>query len=667
MPQKWAIYGAALALQVLVLGTAGAQYAADSAATQQVMKGRPYSPYADRAFPTDVYFGDVHVHTGLSTDAGGGGTRLMPRDAYRFARGEQVISNTGQPVKLARPYDFFAVTDHTDGMGLIVDVLKGAPNVMAEPYGRELNQAFNQGGKAAAEAMFGMIARFSQGDIPESLNYQPGNPSYRSTWETIVAAAEEYNNPGAFTTLFGFEWTSLVNGNNLHRVVLMRDGADKALIVEPYTTTPPIGSPNPRDLWRWMQNWEQKTGGRMLAIPHNGNLSNGWMFPLRDDFAEGSPLDAAYAESRARWEPLVEVTQSKGDGEAHPLLSPEDEFAGYETWDQGNLDMSVAKTADMLPGEYARGALKRGLALGQALGANPYKFGMIGSTDTHTGLSTIREENFFGKHTGDEPNPHRADHVAKQNPELELTRYGWQYGASGATAVWATENTRGAIFDAMQRREVYATTGPRMRVRLFGGWEFEPADVQRRDLALVGYTKGVPMGGDLSPPSAGAEAPTFLVYALRDPMGANLDRIQIVKGWLDAEGQQQEQVYDVAVSDGREIGTDGRCNTPVGDTVDLSVPSWTNTIGAAELGAVWTDPDFDTAQRAFYYARVIEIPTPRWTAYDRVKFKLDLPPEIPLKTRERAYTSPIWYTPVGEGSAGRAAASNTGASEKGAS
>jgi hypothetical protein len=639
---------AALAAQALVLASAVAQYVDNPETTQHVLKGRPYSPYADRAFPTNVYFGDVHVHTGLSTDAGGGGTRLMPRDAYRFARGEQVMSNTGQPVKLSRPYDFLAVTDHTDGMGLIVDILKGAPNVMAEPYGRELNRAFNQGGKAAAEAMFAMIARFSQGDIPAALNYQPGNPSYRSTWETIVAAAEEYNEPGRFTSLFGFEWTSLVDGNNLHRVVLMRDGADKALMVEPYTTTPPLGSPDPRDLWAWMENWEQKTGGRMLAIPHNGNLSNGWMFPLRDDFADGAPLDTAYAESRARWEPLVEVTQSKGDGEAHSALSPEDEFADYETWDQGNLDLSVAKTREMLPGEYARGALKRGLELEATLGANPYKFGMIGSTDTHTALSTIREENFFGKHTADEPNPHRADHLAKQNAELGLKRYGWQYGASGATAVWATENSRAAIFDAMQRREVYATTGTRMRVRLFGGWDFEPADAQRRDLALVGYTKGVPMGADLPSPVRGAKAPTFLVYALRDPIGANLDRVQIIKGWLDAEGNPQERIYDVAVSDGREIAADGRCRTPVGDTVDLTIPSWTNTIGASELGTVWTDPDFDPGLRAFYYARVIEIPTPRWTAYDRIKFKLDLPPEIPLKTQERAYTSPIWYTPPKE-------------------
>jgi hypothetical protein len=626
-----------------------AQYAADPGAAEAALPGRPYSPYADRGFPTEVYFGDVHVHTGLSTDAGGGGTRLMPRDAYRFARGEQVMSNTGQPVKLSRPYDFFAVTDHTDGMGLIVDILKGAPNVMAEPYGRELNQAFNQGGKAAAEAMFGMIARFSQGDIPAALNYQPGNISYRSTWETIVAAAEAYNDPGRFTTLFGFEWTSLVDGNNLHRVILMRDGADKALMVEPYTTTPPIGSPNPRDLWTWMENWEQKTGGRMLAIPHNGNLSNGWMFPLRDNFADGAPLDSAYAESRARWEPLVEVTQSKGDGEAHPVLSPEDEFADYETWDQGNLDLSVAKADEMLPGEYGRGALKRGLELEVNLSANPYKFGMIGSTDTHTALSTIREENFFGKHTADEPNPHRADHLAKENAELGLKRYGWQYGASGATAVWAKENTRSAIFDAMQRREVYATTGPRIWVRFFGGWDFEPADAQRRDLALLGYTKGVPMGGDLA--AAGAQwnendkAPIFLVYALRDPMGANLDRIQIVKGWLDAEGSLREKVYDVAWSGDRSPGADGKL-PPVGDTVDLSIPSWTNTIGASELGTVWTDPDFDPKLRAFYYTRVIEIPTPRWTAYDRVKFKLDLPAEVPLMTQERAYTSPIWYTPA---------------------
>ena len=623
----------------LVSTLAFAVFAEDSLAAGAVagtIAGTGYSPYANRDFPTDVYFGDVHVHTALSADAGGGGNRLMPREAYRFARGEQVTSSTGQPAKLGTPYDFLAVADHTDGMGVITDILAGTPNIMADAYGRELHNEFNKGGKAAGAAAFGMIARFAQGKVPEALNYQPGNPAYRSTWEDIVAAAEEFNRPGSFTTLVGFEWTSLVAGDNLHRVVLYRDGADKALMAEPYTTTPPIGSPDPKDLWAWMENYESISGGQIMAIPHNGNLSNGTMFPLVDQFNSDKSLDAAYAKSRMRWEPIVEMTQPKGDGEAHPFLSPDDAFADYETWDTGNLDLSAAKTTDMLAGEYARSALKRGLKLDAETGGNPYRFGMIGSSDIHTSLSTPEEDNFFGKTTPDEPKPSRTTDIAKQNKALGLIRYGWEYATPGLAAVWAKENSRTAIFDAMMRKETYATTGTRIRVRFFGGWDFDAEDALERDLAMVGYTKGVPMGGDLL---SGKGVPSFLVYALRDPMGANLDRVQIVKGWLDAKGRTQERVYDVALSDGRKDGS-----TPVGSTVDLSRPSWTNTIGASELGTVWTDPDFDPTQSAFYYARVIEIPTPRWTAYDAARFNLDLPSDIPMTVQERAYTSPIWYT-----------------------
>jgi len=627
---------------LLAVGPLAAR-AADDAVVKAAPAPPVYSPYANQDYPARVLFGDVHVHTGLSADAGGGGTRLMPRDAYRFARGDQVLSNTGQPVKLQRPYDFFAVTDHTDGMGVITDILAGAPNVMADPYGRELNAAFNKGGQAARDAMNGMIARFAQGELSEALNYQPGNPAYQSTWERIVRAGEEFNQPGVFTTLFGFEWTSLVKGNNLHRIVLMRDGADRALMVEPYTTTPPKGSPDPRDLWTWMQNWEQATGGRMLAIPHNGNLSNGWMFPLVDNFDGDKPLDADYAARRKRWEPIVEVTQMKGDGETHPLLSPEDGFADFETWDLGNLDLSAKKTPDMLPGEYARSALKRGLELEASLGVNPYQFGMIGSTDTHTALSTIDEDNFFSKFPGDEPRPGRATHASKGSPKLGLSRQGWQYAAEGAVAVWARENSRGAIFDAMLKKEVYATTGPRMPVRFFGGYDFAPADIQHRDLARIGYSKGVPMGGNLPPAPTGSR-PVFLVYAMRDPVGANLDRIQVVKGWLDDNGRAQEKVYDVAWSGDRRPGPDGVVPA-VGSTINLELASWTNTIGAADLGTVWTDPDFDPTREAFYYARVLAIPTPRWTAYDQARFGVKMPEDVPLTLQDRAYTSPIWYRP----------------------
>ncbi len=604
----------------------------------------PYSPYADVDYPTDVYFGDTHVHTALSADAGGAGTTLMPADAYRFARGEQVTSNTGLPVKLARPYDFYMITDHSDAMGVITDLIAGAPNIMADPEGREMHAAFKQGGKVAMQATQRLISQFAQGKLSPVLNYQPGNPAYARVWGELIQAAEDFNEPNRFTTFIGYEWTSLVKGNNLHRNVIFRDGAERAGQVVPYTTTPPLGSPDPKDLWAWLQAYEDKTGGQITAIPHNGNLSNGMMFALQDDFAAGAPYDRNYAGTRQKWERLYEVTQLKGDGEAHPLLSNEDEFADYDNWDWGNLDLSAAKTPDMLPGEYARSGLLRGLELQATLGVNPFKFGLIGATDTHTGLSTVDDDNFFGEFPLYEPNPGRALHQSRGNEELGLGYKGWRYSSSGMTAVWATANTRDALFDAMQRREAYATTGPRMRVRFFGGGDYEQDDLLQRDLARIGYGKGVPMGADLKAAAAGASAPRFLVYAQRDPMGANLDRVQVIKGWLDAGGKPQEKVYDVAWSGERKPGANGKL-PPVGDTVDLAIPSWTNTIGAAELGAVWTDPDFEPKLRAFYYARVIEIPTPRWTAYDRVKFKLDLPADIPLKTQERAYTSPIWYNP----------------------
>ncbi len=622
---------------------ASAQDSIDMEGLPTVFPPRPYSPYADRGFPENVYFGDTHVHTGLSGDAGGGGTTLLPRDAYRFARGEQVTSNTGQPVKLRTPFDFFMITDHSDGMGAITDMIAGTPNVMADPDGKKFHEAFNAGGQTAQNAATELVRQFSQGELSDALNYQPGNPAYKRVWDDIIQAAEEFNDPGHFTTFIAYEWTSLEAGNNLHRNVIFRDGPERAGQIVPYTTTPPLGSRDPKDLWKWLENYEATTGGDVTAIPHNGNLSNGMMFALQDDFADGAPYDAQYAEQRNKWERLYEAAQIKGDGEAHPMLSPDDEFADFETWDWGNLDISEAKTPEMLPGEYVRSGLQRGFLLENKLGTNPFKFGLVGAGDAHTGLSTPANDNFYGKFTAYEPNKHRSDHLSKQNKDNGVEYYSWRYITSGLTAVWATSNTRGAIFDAMERREVYATTGSRIRLRFFAGWDFEPGDAYRRDLGLVGYTKGVPMGSDLSP---GQGAPSFLVFALRDPMGANLDRVQIVKGWLDADGAPRERVYDVAWSDERIPGANGKL-PPVGSTVDLSIPAWTNTIGASELGAVWQDPDFDPTLKAFYYARVIEIPTPRWTAYDAVKFNLDLPDDVPMITQERAYSSPIWYDPKG--------------------
>ncbi|MGD8866543.1 MAG: DUF3604 domain-containing protein [Gemmatimonadales bacterium] len=601
---------------------------------------RHFSPYAGRNFPTRVYWGDTHLHTGLSMDAGAFGARLLPDDAYRFARGEELTSSTGLQVKLSRPLDFLVVADHSDNMGFFPRLFSGDPAFLADPTGKRWYEMVQAGGESGVEAAVEIIVAFSQGTFPEALASLPGSRAYRDAWDLMIDAAEDYNDPGRFTAFIGYEWTSNTGGNNLHRVVIFRDDGDRAGVVEPYTTLKPLGSDNPRDLWKWMNAYEDKTGGQVLAIAHNGNLSNGIMFPILDSFT-GRSFDRAYAETRAKWEPLYEATQIKGDGETHPFLSPNDEFADYETWDQGNLDLSVAKKDEMLQYEYARSGLQIGLELQRQLGVNPYKFGMIGSTDSHTGLATAEEENFFGKHSGVEPSPVRYKHPMAEAPN---GRYeSWAMVSSGYAGVWATENTREALFDAMMRKETYATTGPRMLVRFFGGWEFTQADAQHRLPANVGYTKGVPMGADL-PPAPADKAPTFLVAALKDPLSGNLDRIQIVKGWLDSRGERHEKVYDVVWSGDRQPGSDGKL-PPVGNTVDVANATWTNTIGAPELITVWTDPDFDPAVPAVYYARVIEIPTPRWTAYEAYRFGITLPAEVSMTTQERAYTSPIWYTP----------------------
>jgi hypothetical protein len=601
-----------------------------------------YSPYAGRNFPTQLLWGDTHLHTGMSMDAGAFGARLGPEDAYRFARGEEVKSSTGQKVKLSRPLDFLVVADHSDNMGFFPRLFAGEPSMLADPTGKRWYDMIQAGGQEAVKAAVEIIMAFSANKFPPALASLPGTSAYRSAWEETIQAAEKYNDPRRFTAFIGYEWTSNTLGNNLHRVVIFRDGGDKASRIEPYTTLKPLGSDNPRDLWTWLQNYEDKTGGQILAIAHNGNLSNGIMFPLVESFT-GKPVDLEYAQTRARWEPLYEATQIKGDGEAHPFLSPNDEFADYETWDKGNLDLSAPKEKDMLQYEYARTALQLGLQVEQNLGVNPYKFGMIGSTDSHTGLATAEEENFFGKHSGAEPNPKRWEHPMAKIGDRQYE--GWSMVSSGYAAVWATENTRQSIFDAMRRKETYATTGPRMLVRFFGGWEFTAADAQNRLPGAIGYFKGVPMGGDLRPAPAG-KSPTFLVGALKDPLSGNLDRIQIIKGWLDNKGQRHEKFYNVAWGDAdkRQPDSDGNL-PPVANTVDVAKATWTNTVGDSELITVWTDPDFDPKQPAFYYARVIEIPTPRWTAYEAKRYEVTMPPEVPMVTQERAYTSPIWYKP----------------------
>ncbi len=598
-------------------------------------QARSYSPYADRGFPTWPLWGDTHLHTANSPDAFAFGNRLSPEEAYRFARGETVTSATGQRVQLSRPLDFLVVADHGVAMGAMMELYKGNPLLMKDERLKRwhlmMNDSPEQGVKAAGE----LISAGSQGDIPPDML----DPKIaRTVWNAYTKTAEQYNEPGRFTAIIGYEWTSLIKGNNLHRVVMFRGDRTKADQILPFTFA---SSTDPEDLWAFMAAYEEKTGDQALAIPHNGNLSNGMMF--MEKTISGKKFNREYAEKRARWEPVYEITQIKGDGEAHPLLSPNDEFAGYEIWDKGNLDMSQQKTDDMLQYEYAREALKNGLALEARLGVNPFKFGVVGSTDSHTSLVAVEEENFFGKHTGKEPSAHRWNKPVLATPAGNVM--GWEQVSSGLAAAWATENTREAIWDAFARKEVYGTTGPRILVRFWGGFDFETTDANSRLPGEIGYAKGVPMGGDLTNAPEG-KAPGFLVAALKDPFSGNLDRIQIVKGRLDSKGNTYEKVYDVVWSDAasRQPDSNGKL-PPVGNTVDVENVTWTNTIGDPELITVWTDPDFDPEVSAFYYARVIEIPTPRWTAYDAKRYGIEMSDEVPMTTQERAYTSPIWYTP----------------------
>ena len=638
------VLGSCMAIAALTSGVVYIARAQDAGAPDKEKLERAYahaySPYAQRDYPTRPLFGETHLHTMASFDAGAFGARLTPRDAFRFGMGDEVVSSSGIPVRLSRPLDFVVVTDHSDNMGMFGDLLAGKPNILADPQGKSWYDMI-KGGRGA-DAAVQIIRAFSSGTFPKALVYLPGNPGYTSAWLDNIAAAEEYNQPGRFTAFIGYEWTSNTDGNNLHRNVIFRDNGDKAREIEPYVTMKPVGSDNPRDLWKWMAAYEAKTGGHVLAIPHNGNLSNGRMFPFVDSFT-GKPIDKEYANERARWERLAEVTQTKGTGESHPFLSPTDEFADFEIWDKGNLTGSEVKTKAMLEFEYARSALKNGLKLERMLGVNPYKFGMIGSSDAHTGLTAMEENNFMGKTVSQEPSAKRMIKPFIQDPKTGITVMDWEVGASGYAAVWAKENTRASIWDAMQRRETYGTTGPRMAVRLFGGWNFTDADAKTRIPAEVGYRKGVPMGGDLSNAPAG-KVPTFLVAALKDPIGANLDRYQIVKGWMDASGNLHEKVYDVVWGGNRRRGPNGKVPS-VGSTVDLRTATWTNTIGAPELIATWRDPEFNPKQPAFYYGRVIEIPTPRWTAYDTVRFGVRPPKGVRMTVTERAYTSPIWYSP----------------------
>jgi len=632
-----------LASVTLILGACGRDEPEPRSEMDQpaepVTQAAPSAPVpapATPEFPREAYWGDTHVHTGWSADAGMDGAITTPEDAYRFALGETVKSNTGMDAKLERPFDWFLVSDHSDGMGTINEIVAGNEEMMQDETLRRWGEALASGDEErAAAAKSELIIMQSEERLPPAVM----DPKWMaSAWEKTIEAAEKFYEPGEFTTFIAYEWTvNAGGGDNLHRNVIYRDGADRAGTRLPLTT---FETQDPEDLWAWMASYEEETGGRLLAIPHNGNLSNGRMF--EEQRFDGSPMTADWAEQRNRYERLYEVTQIKGQSESHPYLSPNDEFASWDLWDRGNLILNPKPDGeDDYQYEYWREALKSGLRLENELGTNPFQYGANAATDTHTGLSTAEENNFFGKFKTLEPsNPDRWNFPLIEGPTDSY--WGWEQAASGVMAVWATENTREAIWDAMYRRETYATTGPRIGLRFFAGFDYADADLEG-DIAANGYARGVPMGGSLSAAPEGA-APSFLVVAMKDPEGANLDRVQVVKGWVDASGETQETIYDIAWSDDRVPGEDGKLPA-VGDTVNLDDATYANTIGAGELKAVFTDPDFDPTLRAVYYVRVLEIPTPRWTLYDKVNLGAEPDDEVPLVHQERAFSSPIWYTP----------------------
>ena len=595
-----------------------------------------YSPNVDDVNPNQVFFGDTHLHTSYSFDAGMIGDTLGPEQAYLFAKGHTVTASLGQKARLSRPLDFLVIADHAESLGIAPLLAEASPIALADPVGKILYEKLQSGDYLSAYKHFATLR--AKGKPPLHRD-----DIRRPMWDRIIASAEKHNDPGKFTAFIGYEFTSAPKTNNLHRVVIFRDGADKTSEIIPFSGNESF---DPEDLWDFLQQYETQQSGRVMAIPHNGNLSNGLIFD--DTTFDGKELTADYAARRKKWEPLYEITQIKGDGEAHPLLSPNDEFADYYTWDKGNFGFAK-KTADMLPKEYARAALKRGLKYENELGVNPFKFGVIGSTDSHTSIASAEENNFFSKATPGEPNSGQFRYdapIIQKYPgrEVDVRIYSYESAASGLAAVWARENTRKGIFDAMAKREVYATTGSRIKLRVFSAWGFLPSHASAPNISDIGYKLGVPMGSNLSTPNSEHDTPKFLIQAIRDPEGANLDRIQVVKGWLDSENDLHEKVYNVAWSDNRKVDKDGNLSA-VGSTVDQAV--YDNSIGTAELTAYWQDTDFSQQQSAFYYVRVLEIPTPTWLAHDKAFYSdsINLPDDALMMHQERAYSSPIWYSP----------------------
>ncbi len=605
------------------------------------------------AEPTHLFFGDTHLHTSYSFDAFLNRNQSAdPDTAYRWAKGKPVIHPyTRARVQIGTPLDFLVVSDHAEALGVMRAIINETEELGELSFLDGLKRSYalwlirNKVAEGAGDEIFAeflpkVVAQNPDGDpVADPANEMPDSvlgdmtKTEITAWNEIVDAAERHNEPGKFTALIGWEWTSTPTGVNLHRVVISPDGGDKARSYDPFGSD---DSQYPEDLWAWLDKTSKEIGADFIAIPHNSNVSKGFMFS--ETTLRGQPITVDYARTRIAWEPVAEITQVKGDSETYPTLSPEDPFADFEPFDfylQGAEEEYKPKA-----GSFIRPALRLGLAIQQSTGANPYKFGLIGSTDSHTGLSTAEEDNFWGKMALDSTPETKGPGVLGGGPAS-----GWDMSASGLAAVWATENTRQAIFAAFKRREVYATSGPRISVRFFGGWSFDPNAAGAENLAEIGYAQGVPMGGDLTRPTGNNRKKIqFLVRAVKDPKDANLDRIQIVKGWLDGKGNTHEKVFDVAWSDDRQPDGKGRL-PPVGDTVNRELPGYTNTVGVPELSALWEDPSFDPDQRAFYYVRVLQIPTPRHSLYDSVALQAEVPETRPAAIQERAYTSPIWYTP----------------------
>jgi hypothetical protein len=576
-----------------------------------------------------LLWGDTHLHTKYSGDAYALRNRsITPDDAYRFAKGEPVPHAYSKArMQLKTPLDFLVVTDHAEYMGVMQMVEANAPELQKSEVGRILLKNLAEG--QSAKSFFMLAASLNRDQpIKELLTAEIRQP----VWNLLTEASDRHNEPGKFTALIGWEWSSLPLGANLHRIVFTPDDGKKARNFLPFSS---LSDNRPEGLWNWLDKTSAAHNVRFVAIPHNSNISLGRMFS--DVKSDGTPIDAAYAQQRMKWEPVVEMVQVKGTSETHPELSPDDPFADFELYEKVmNFDTKIVGNTGVR-GNYVRDGLRRGLEIAATAGENPYQFGLIGSTDAHTGMSTAEEDNFAGKF------PLDGVPTTKFNQELTPNAFGVDMSAQGLAAVWADKNTREGIYEAFRRREVYATSGPRIQLRFFGGWSFAADDATSAELADRGYAKGVPMGSDL-PPAPDKGAPSFLIHAAKDPNSGNLERIQVVKGWVDASGVSYERIYDVVLSDKRRA-QGAKITPPVASTVNVQHATYSNSVGDVQLATVWQDPDFNASQKAFYYARALEIKTPRHSVYDAVALQEPHPETQHAEIQERAFSSPIWYSP----------------------